>query len=102
MKRVKGCINKECAQCRNQTRFKGKEEVCDQCGSRLAYVCKHPKCFKQLPVDGKEAYCSVHTAERKDQKERAVKNAMKAGEIALSVAGTLYVIGKKFLFNDKQ
>ena len=72
MKRVKGCLNSNCKEYK-KTYYKESDEYCVKCGTKLSYVCKHPKCFKQIPDDVKENYCPVHIAERKDKKEKRVK-----------------------------
>ena len=69
MKRVKGCLNSNCDEYK-KTYYKVSDEYCVKCGTKLSYVCKHHKCFKQIPDDIKEIYCPVHIAERKDKKEK--------------------------------
>ena len=53
MKRVKGCLNSKCVEYK-KTYYKESDEYCVKCGTKLSYVCKHPKCFKQIPDNVKE------------------------------------------------
>ena len=57
-------------------------------------MCKHPKCFKQIPDDVKENYCPVHIAERKDKKEKRGETAKKIGGGILAVGGVVLTVGK--------
>ena len=79
MKRVKGCLNSSCTEYR-KTYFEESDEYCSKCGSKLSYVCKHPKCFKQLPDNGIENICEFHRAEKKDKKDKRNKTLKKIGE----------------------
>ena len=92
MKRAKGCINTECLEYEKK-HFKKKENFCNCCGSKLVYVCNEPNCFKQLPEDSKEKYCSVHAAEHKDKMDAFVKKAKTGiGILAIVVAAGASVI----------
>ena len=42
MKRVKGCLNNKCVEYK-KTYYKESDEYCVKCGTKLSYVCKHPK-----------------------------------------------------------
>lgn len=96
MKRVKGCLNKRCNEY-HKTYYKESDEYCVKCGTKLSYVCKHPKCFKQIPDNVKEKYCPVHLAERQDKKEKRGKTALKVGGglagIGFSILGGVKLIG---------
>ena len=93
MKRVKGCLNSNCKEYR-KTYYKESDEYCVKCGTKLSYVCKHPKCFKQIPDNVKETYCPVHIAERKDMKEKCGNALKKVGGGALAVGGLVLTVGK--------
>lgn len=93
MKRVKGCLNSNCKE-HKKTYYKESDEYCVKCGTKLSYVCKHPKCFKQIPDDVKENYCPVHIAERKDKKEKRGETAKKIGGGLLAVGGLVVTVGK--------
>ena len=93
MKRVKGCLNCECNEYK-KTYYKESDEFCVKCGTKLNYVCKHSKCFKQIPDDVRETYCPVHIAERKDKKEKRVEAAKNVGGGVLAVGGLAFTIGK--------
>lgn len=96
MKRVKGCLNSNCTEYK-KTYFKGSDEYCSKCGAKLSYVCKHPKCFKQLPDNSKENICEFHIAEKKDNKDKARKVLKEVGIGVLAVGGTILTVGKEVL-----
>ena len=93
MKRVKGCLNSNCKEYK-KTYYKESDEYCVKCGTKLSYVCKHPKCFKQIPDDVKENYCPVHIAERKDKKEKVGDVLKKASGGLLAVGCLVLTVGK--------
>ena len=93
MKRVKGCLNNKCVEYK-KTYYKESDEYCVKCGTKLSYVCKHPKCFKQLPDNVKEKYCPVHLAEREDKKEKRGDTAKKVGGGVLAAFGVAVTVGK--------
>ena len=93
MKRVKGCLNSNCKE-QKKTYYKESDEYCVKCGTKLSYVCKHPKCFKQIPDDVKENYCHVHIAERKDKKEKRGETVKKIGGGILAGVGVVVTVGK--------
>ncbi len=82
MKRAKGCLNPECTEYK-KTYYKDTDEYCVKCGNKLNFVCKHPKCFKQLPNDVNEKYCITHLEEQKDKRDKRAD----AGKKVLSVLG---------------
>ena len=96
MKRVKGCLNSSCTEYR-KTYYKESDEYCSKCGSKLCYVCKYPKCFKQLPDNSKENICEFHIAEKKDKKDKLNKTFERIGEgvaaTVVVVAGAIKLIG---------
>lgn len=93
MKRVKACFNCNCKEYK-KTYFKESDESCPECGEKLNYVCKHPKCFKQLPDDFDDTYCPIHRAERKDKWEEFRTNICKIGVGIFGVAGLARLIYK--------
>lgn len=93
MRRVKSCLNSNCQEYK-KTYYKESDQYCVKCGTKLNYVCKHPKCFKQLPDNSQEAYCSVHIAEREDKKEKRLETAKKAGTGIVAGIGTVLTLGK--------
>lgn len=93
MKRVKGCLNSCCTEHKKKY-YKESDEYCVKCGSKLGYVCKHSKCFKQLPDNTKEKYCPIHLAERKDKKEKTGDAIKKIGGTIVAVGVTAAGIGK--------
>lgn len=101
MKRVKGCLNSNCKEYR-KTYYKESDEYCVKCGTKLSYVCKHPKCFKQIPDNVKEAYCPVHIAERKDRKEKRGNTLKKVGGGALALGGLVLTVGKTVIDISKK
>lgn len=64
----------------------------------MSYVCKHHKCFKQIPDDIKEIYCPVHIAERKDKKEKRNDVVKKIGGGAAAFGTFILAAGK--IVND--
>lgn len=78
MKRVKGCLNSKCSEYKKKY-YKESDEFCVKCGTKLNFVCKHPKCFKQIPDDIKENLCPVHLAEKQDKKEKKNDKIVKVG-----------------------
>ena len=97
MKRVKGCLNSNCDEYK-KTYYKVSDEYCVKCGTKLSYVCKHHKCFKQIPDDIKEIYCPVHIAERKDKKEKLHDVVKKIGGGAAAFGTFILAAGK--IVND--
>ena len=93
MKRVKACLNSSCTEYQ-KTYYKESDEYCEKCGAKLSYVCKHPKCFKQIPDDVKENYCPVHKAERQDKKEKRVKTVKRIGGGILAAVTLTITAGK--------
>lgn len=93
MKRVKGCLNSNCKEYR-KTYYKESDEYCVKCGTKLSYVCKQPKCFKQIPDDAKEKYCPIHAVERQDKKEKRNESLKKLGSGALAVCGAAVAVCK--------
>ena len=93
MKRVKGCLNSKCVEYK-KTYYKESDEYCVKCGTKLSYVCKQPKCFKQIPDNVKEKYCPVHLAERQDKKEKRGDTAKKVGGGVLAAFGVAVTVGK--------
>ena len=93
MKRVKGCLNSKCVEYK-KTYYKESDEYCVKCGTKLSYVCKHPKCFKQIPDNVKEKYCPPHLAERQDKKEKPGDTAKKVGGGVLAAFGVAVTVGK--------
>lgn len=93
MKRVKGCLNSKCVEYK-KTYYKESDEYCVKCGTKLSYVCKHHKCFKQIPDNVKEKYCPVHLAERQDKKEKRGDTAKKVGGGVLAAFGVAVTVGK--------
>ena len=93
MKRVKGCLNSKYVEYK-KTYYKESDEYCVKCGTKLSYVCKHPKCFKQIPDNVKEKYCPVHLAEREDKKEKRGDTAKKVGGGVLAAFGVAVTVGK--------
>lgn len=93
MKRVKGCLNRECTEYK-KTFFKASDEYCVKCGSKLSYVCKYPKCFKSIPDEVQEKYCPIHIAEIQDKKEKREETAKKFGGGILAIGGAAITIGK--------
>lgn len=93
MKRVKACLNSNCTEYK-RTYYKESDEYCVKCGAKLSYVCKHPKCFKQIPDDVKENYCPVHIAARQDKKEKRREAVKKIGGGILAVGGLAVTVGK--------
>lgn len=96
MKRVKGCLNRNCTEYK-KTYYKECDEYCVKCGSKLSYVCKHPKCFKQIPDNEKETCCPVHIAERKDRKEKHGNTLKKVGSRVLAFGGIVLTVGKMII-----
>ena len=94
MGRVKGCLNKSCKEYHKKY-YKESDEYCVKCGSKLEFICKHPKCFKQIPANPKEKYCQLHLAELQDKKEKRKKRAQKIGGGILATIGTGVAIGIK-------
>lgn len=90
MKRVKGCLNSSCKEYK-KTYYKESEETCPKCGTKLSYVCKHPKCFKQIPDNVREQYCPVHLAEKQDKKEKLTDKVVKVCKG--SVVGIVTIVG---------
>ena len=101
MKRVKGCLNSNCKEYK-KTYYKESDEYCVKCGTKLSYVCKHPKCFKNIPDNAKEAYCPIHIAERQDKKEKRIANAKKIGGGVIGFASIFAVVGKVIVDNAKK
>ena len=93
MKKVKGCLNNSCSEYK-KTYYKETDEYCVKCGTRLSYVCKHKKCFKQIPDDIKEVYCPIHIAEKQDKKEKRGDTLKKVGGGVLMVGATIITVGK--------
>lgn len=97
MKRVKGCLNCNCEEYK-KTQYKDTDEFCVKCGTKLSYVCKDKKCFKQIPDDIEEKYCPIHIAERKDKKEKRQDKLKKAGGVVLGLGAI--VLGGKSAFDS--
>lgn len=94
MKRVKACLNIECKDCK-KSYHKECDDYCAKCGSKLYYVCKHPKCFKVIPDDVQENYCPTHLAERKDNRDKVVAGAVKVGSTLLAAVPVVGGIVRK-------
>ena len=101
MKRVKGCLNSNCKEYR-KTYYKESDEYCVICGTKLSYVCKHPKCFKQIPDNVKEAYCPIHIEDRKDRKEKRVNTLKKVGGGVLALGSIVFTVGKTVIDISKK
>lgn len=99
MKKVKGCLSADCSEYK-KNHYKETDQYCVNCGSKLSYVCKNKKCFKQIPDDSKEAYCPVHLAEIQDEKENREKNLKKIGSGVFAIGGMI-VAAAKILVNVK-
>lgn len=93
MRRVKGCLNKKCV-CYKKKYYKASDEYCVKCGMKLNYVCKHHKCFKQIPDDVEKKYCPIHEAEKKDNSDKNNDTLKKVGIGGLAVLGAVATIGK--------
>ena len=93
MKRAKCCLNSKCIEYK-KTHYKESDEYCVKCGTKLSFVCKHPKCFKQIPDNVKEEYCPIHLAERQDKKEKRVDTVKKVGGGILAFGGLILTAGK--------
>lgn len=89
MKRVKGCLNSQCSEYKKSF-YKESDEFCVKCGTKLSFVCKNPKCFKQIPDNIMGNLCPVHYAEKQDKKERRHEKVVKAGSV---VAAGVAVVG---------
>lgn len=96
MKRVKGCLNNDCGEYK-KTYYKATDEYCVKCGTKLCYVCKNRKCFKQVPDDSIEAYCSVHLAEMQDKKEKQGETVKKVGIGIFAAIGATVTAGKAII-----
>lgn len=88
MKRVKGCLNRNCSEYKKRY-FKSTDDYCNKCGAKLSYVCKQKGCFKQLPDDENEEYCPIHLTERQDKRAKLGKAAGKALGITVGVVATV-------------
>ena len=93
MRQMKGCLNTNCQEYR-KTYYKESDQYCVKCGSKLSVICRHPKCFKQLPENTQESYCPVHLAEREDKKEKRIESAKKLGTSMVATVGSVCVLGK--------
>lgn len=96
-KRIKGCLNCNCEDYK-KTQYKETDELCAKCGTKLSYVCKNKKCFKQIPDDAKEAYCPNHIAERKDKRDENWGKAKKVLGFAVAIGAA--AVGGKSAFDN--
>ncbi len=93
MKRVKACLNSQCVEYR-KTYYKETDVYCVKCGNKLNYVCKHYKCYKQIPDDVDEQYCPIHLAEREDKIEKRKETAKKVGVFFITAGSIALAAGK--------
>lgn len=93
MSRAKGCLNKRCEEYK-KTYYKESDMFCVKCGTELSYVCKHHKCFKQLPDDTNDKYCLTCLSNIRDKRDERNKKIKQAGIGFLGVGATVVTIAK--------
>ena len=90
-KRSRACPNEECSKFKSKVKFKGEEQYCSVCGSRLVLVCA--KCSGPLEDKGpSHKVCRGCEAKAADLKTKAVDVAKKAGGTAVTAAGAAIAI----------
>ena len=73
-----GCPNPDCPSFKHQKKYKADVEVCPECGSELAHVCRAKGCYTVVE-DPSDAYCLACKAKRADKKDKRKKAAAGVG-----------------------